>query len=106
MSSEPVDSVLIQFPDPHFKKKHHKRRVLQPELVETISKFLKSSGGELYIASDVEDVFHHMEEVVNKSSLFLGGSVPESNSFNVATEREIACKKMGRPIYRQSFRTK
>ena len=28
----PLRSASIQFPDPHFKTKHHKRRVVQPEL--------------------------------------------------------------------------
>ena len=29
-----VERVCIQFPDPHFKMKHRKRRVVQPELVD------------------------------------------------------------------------
>ena len=35
LSNYPGDIVLanVQFPDPHFKKKHHKRRIVQAELV-------------------------------------------------------------------------
>ena len=36
-----VDWVLVQYPDPHFKKKHHKRRVVQPGLVEALARLLR-----------------------------------------------------------------
>ncbi|CAN0316040.1 unnamed protein product, partial [Ectocarpus sp. 13 AM-2016] len=47
-----IDAVCIQFPDPHFKTKHYKRRVLQPELVTCIEKHLEP-GGTLFMQSDV-----------------------------------------------------
>ncbi len=37
-------SVYIQFPDPHFKKRHRKRRIFQPDLVEAISNLLPPGG--------------------------------------------------------------
>ena len=37
----PLASVSIQFPDPHFKAKHHKRRVVQPALIEEIAAALQ-----------------------------------------------------------------
>ena len=39
----PLERVAIQFPDPHFKKKHRKRRVCTPELAETISRAVCAS---------------------------------------------------------------
>lgn len=47
--------VSIQFPDPHFKKRHHKRRIVQPELVEAICRRLRP-GGRVFMQSDVEEV--------------------------------------------------
>ena len=35
MPGAPLRSASIQFPDPHFKAKHHKRRVVQPELARS-----------------------------------------------------------------------
>ena len=37
MPGAPLRSASIQFPDPHFKAKHHKRRVVQPELVRSLA---------------------------------------------------------------------
>ena len=48
----PLASVSIQFPDPHFKAKHHKRRVVQPALIEEIAAALQP-GGWLWMQSDV-----------------------------------------------------
>ena len=46
----------MQFPDPHFKKKHHKRRVVTPELRATIAAALAAStfvSPSAYLVSDV-----------------------------------------------------
>ena len=37
MPGAPLRSASIQFPDPHFKAKHHKRRVVQPELARSLA---------------------------------------------------------------------
>lgn len=43
--NHPLQQVSIQFPDPWFKKRHQKRRVLQPSLVNELAEFLPSGGG-------------------------------------------------------------
>eukprot|EP00873_Tetraselmis_striata_P015916 jgi/Tetstr1/436180/TSEL_025025.t1 len=53
--------VSIQFPDPHFKKRHHKRRIVQPELVEAICRRLRP-GGRVFMQSDVEEVAAAMRD--------------------------------------------
>ena len=60
----PLERVAIQFPDPHFKKKHRKRRVCTPELAETISSAVCASPvpASVYVASDVLDVAEEMRE--------------------------------------------
>jgi len=55
-------SVFIQFPDPHFKKRHRKRRIFQPDLVQTICDLLPE-GGQLFLQSDVEDVSCAMRNI-------------------------------------------
>jgi tRNA G46 methylase TrmB len=48
----PLAACLVQFPDPHFKRKHHKRRVLQPAL----ARFLRDRvvpGGCVFLQSDI-----------------------------------------------------
>ena len=39
----PLERICIQFPDPHFKKKHRKRRVCTPELAETVARSICAS---------------------------------------------------------------
>jgi len=51
--------VFIFHPDPWFKKRHHKRRVLNPKLLQLIQLKLVS-GGRLYISTDVEELHNDM----------------------------------------------
>lgn len=58
--------VHIFFPDPWPKKRHHKRRLVQPAMVECISNRL-APGGYLHLATDVEDYAVQMLEVLSAS---------------------------------------
>ncbi|QLE84674.1 MULTISPECIES: tRNA (guanosine(46)-N7)-methyltransferase TrmB [Shewanella] len=55
--------VQLFFPDPWHKKRHHKRRIVQPEFVETIRSALKI-GGVFHLATDWENYSEHMLEVM------------------------------------------
>ena len=61
--------VSIQFPDPWFKKRHQKRRVLQPALLLAIAAALRP-GRELFIQSDVLDVIEPMVALTELSGCF------------------------------------
>ena len=63
-----VDKVCVFFPDPWPKARHHKRRLIQPALVELIAKKLKA-GGCLHLATDWENYAEHMLSVLQSSSL-------------------------------------
>lgn len=53
----------IFFPDPWPKKRHHKRRLIQPEFVNLLAQKL-SAGGYVHLATDWEEYAHHMLEVL------------------------------------------
>lgn len=53
----------IFFPDPWPKKRHHKRRLIQPELVKLLVQKL-ADGGYLHLATDWEEYAQHMLEVL------------------------------------------
>ncbi|CAL8460862.1 g393 [Coccomyxa elongata] len=58
----PLSLVTIQFPDPHFKTRHKKRRVVQPQLVYAIAGMMPR-GGRVFLQSDVVEAcadMHHM----------------------------------------------
>ncbi len=56
-----LTTVQLFFPDPWHKKKHHKRRIVQPEFVETIRQKLKV-GGVFHMATDWENYAECMLE--------------------------------------------
>lgn len=60
--------VHIFFPDPWPKKRHHKRRLIQPPLVELLASRL-AVGGYLHCATDVEDYAQQMVEVLRGCAL-------------------------------------
>ncbi len=64
-----INSISFNFPDPWFKKKHHKRRVIQPKLINLLSNSMKR-GSLIFIKTDVKDLFDHMELTISESIKF------------------------------------
>ena len=64
VASESLDRIQIYFPDPWHKKRHHKRRLIQPEFVSLLSDRLRS-GGKLHLATDWQPYAEHMLEVLD-----------------------------------------
>ena len=60
------DAVDLFFPDPWPKKRHHKRRLVQPPFVAELSRVLKRSGF-LHVATDWADYARHTREVLAQS---------------------------------------
>lgn len=58
--------VQIFFPDPWPKKRHHKRRLIQTELVNLLAQKLQS-GGFIHLATDWQNYAEHMQEVLDKN---------------------------------------
>jgi len=59
-----LDGVHIYFPDPWHKKRHNKRRLVQPPLVRLLASRLKP-GGYIHCATDWEEYAHQMVEVLS-----------------------------------------
>ena len=100
--------VSIQFPDPWFKVRHHKRRVLQPPLLRAIAAALQP-GAELFLQSDVEAVIAPMVALSEASGCFerpAEDSRPwrASNPLPVPTERERLVLTQGLPVFRVLYR--
>lgn len=101
--------VTIQFPDPWFKKRHSKRRMVQPQLVNTLAHYLNPHHpdlrGGVFLQSDVQFVIEEMiEQFADHPAFFREEPIwlPE-NPLPVATEREIACLNNNNPVYRTIF---
>ncbi len=59
-----LDEVRIYFPDPWHKKRHHKRRLVQPEFAALLVRKLRV-GGRLHLATDWQDYAEHMWDVLD-----------------------------------------
>ena len=62
-----LERVQIFFPDPWHKKRHHKRRLIQPGFVEMLVKKLKS-GGQIHAATDWQNYAEHILAVLSVNS--------------------------------------
>ena len=99
-----LQRVSVQFPDPWFKRRHRKRRVLQPALLLAIAAALQP-GRELFLQSDVLAVIEPMVALTELSGCF---NRPESdarpwradNPLAVPTEREQYVLEKNLPVYR------
>jgi len=88
-----LKSISLIFPDPWFKKRHYKRRVIQPEFVNILSNSLQK-GSLIFIKTDVKDLFDYMDCTITGNSKFKKIDKKDFNyseSFNpnkVKTNRE------------------
>ncbi len=100
-----LQRVSIQFPDPWFKRKHQKRRVVQPEIVEAVATYL-ARGGEIFVQSDVLEVEQEMVDRFADHAAFTrqGTGWLSENPLPVATERETSTLERGEAVYRALFR--
>jgi len=99
--------VSIQFPDPWFKRKHFKRRVLKNSLLNSISRYM-SKDGELFIQSDIFKLIESMTNVIDNSIYFdrtdlHGLRWIDKNPYDVSTDRELFVIKQNLPIYRAMY---
>ncbi|MDJ0799414.1 MAG: tRNA (guanosine(46)-N7)-methyltransferase TrmB [Calothrix sp. MO_167.B12] len=100
-----LQRVSIQFPDPWFKNRHAKRRVVQPELVEELAEYL-APGGTVFLQSDIQFVAVEMCDRFAANPAFQRQGKGEwlaDNPLPVPTEREIATQNKGEPVYRALF---
>jgi tRNA (guanine-N7-)-methyltransferase len=102
-----LQRVSIQFPDPWFKKRHQKRRVLQPGLLLAIAAALQP-GRELFMQSDVLELIEPMVALTELSGCFdrpEGDARPwrGPNPLAVPTERERYVLEQNLPVYRVLF---
>jgi tRNA (guanine-N7-)-methyltransferase len=100
-------AVHVYFPDPWWKKRHKKRRVFTDELVAQIAQSLQP-GGELRVASDVEEYFTLIQTLIAAFPSFQEQTVPElstpQHSLDYLTNFERKYRLEGRPIFRAHYR--
>jgi tRNA (guanine-N7-)-methyltransferase len=64
-----IDEALVFFPDPWPKKRHHKRRIIQPAFLGRLARVM-APGARLHLATDWENYAEHMLETCEASPWF------------------------------------
>jgi tRNA (guanine-N7-)-methyltransferase len=96
-----ADVVHLLFPDPWQKRKHKRRRIVQPAFLESVHRLL-APGGRFRIATDQENYFRAIRELLSPQA-FVEEAVSPNESYPVTTfERHFLAE--GAPIYRLTLR--
>jgi len=102
-----LDKVQLFFPDPWHKKKHHKRRIVQPRFVALLRERLKSSGL-FHMATDWENYAEHMLEVMSNAEGFSNtsptGDYVERPASRPLTKFEQRGHRLGHGVWDIIFR--
>ena len=61
----------MQFPDPHWKLRNRKKRIVQPQLVEAVTQLI-APGGQVFLQSDVQEVQLQVQFAQNRMKLKTG----------------------------------
>ncbi|HSH43915.1 MAG TPA: tRNA (guanosine(46)-N7)-methyltransferase TrmB, partial [Arenicellales bacterium] len=97
-----LSRVLLYFPDPWPKKKHHKRRILQPAFVELVAHRLVP-GGIFHLATDWADYAGQMLAVMEASPAFRNqtgpGAFAERPAWRPLTRFEQRGQRLGHGVY-------
>jgi tRNA (guanine-N7-)-methyltransferase len=99
-------AVHVYFPDPWWKARHKKRRVMNERVLHDIERTLLS-GGRLHFWTDVEEYFQTTLELVAASTRLIGPvPVPEKpaeHDFDYRTHFERRTRLHGQPVFRAEF---
>lgn len=104
-----VRRVFLNFPDPWFKKRHRKRRMIDGDLVRDIHRVL-APDGELFFQSDVWDVALDTLDIVERLDDLYENRAgawrfwKRGNPFGARSWREANCEREGLPIWRAWYR--
>ncbi|HJK90851.1 MAG TPA: tRNA (guanine-N7)-methyltransferase [Polyangiaceae bacterium LLY-WYZ-15_(1-7)] len=95
-----VARVSVHFPDPWWKKRHTKRRVLQPAFLDTLARLMRP-GGELFVQTDVPDRHDLYVRLAREHEAFevLDDALAD-NPFGGVSNREKRAIEDGLPIHR------
>lgn len=95
-----IDRLFVLFPDPWWKKKHFRRRVLDPEFVSDLSLLLKP-GALAVVRSDVPMVMELASSAFLASSSFRSAALDGEQW--PPTDRQLSCGREGTPTFEAAY---
>ena len=102
-----VAAVHVYFPDPWWKARHRKRRVMNEPFLKDVQRVLVADGA-LHFWTDVEEYFQSTLELIAQSTSLTGpidvAPRDPEHDLDYRTHFERRMRKHGEPVYRSEFR--
>jgi tRNA (guanine-N7-)-methyltransferase len=102
-----VQAVHTYFPDPWWKRRHHKRRLYDQEFVQDVERVLQP-GGELHVWTDVGEYFRGIETLIAQCTRLHRLVPPEqqdpTHDMDYRTHFERKMRRVGKRICRSRYR--
>jgi tRNA (guanine-N7-)-methyltransferase len=102
-------AVHVYFPDPWWKKRHKKRRVMRESFVRDVERTLQP-GGQLHFWTDVEEYFQTTLELLASCTTLTGplpvAETPAEHDMAYRTHFERRVRLANEPVYRAEFKKK
>lgn len=100
-------AVHVYFPDPWWKKRHRRRRVMRESFLHDIERTLQP-GGSLHFWTDVEEYFQTSLELLAAHTTLVGPlpvpEIPAEHDMAYRTHFERRVRLASEPVYRSEFK--
>ncbi|MBB74682.1 MAG: tRNA (guanosine(46)-N7)-methyltransferase TrmB [Planctomycetaceae bacterium] len=106
LESDQVHAVHVYFPDPWWKKRHHKRRVMNDRFLRNVQRVL-APAGRLHFWTDVQDYYERTVERIAAATSLQGPEQvrerPVTHDLDYRTHFERRTRLQKLPVYRAEF---
>jgi tRNA (guanine-N7-)-methyltransferase len=95
LPAESVETFYLLFPDPWPKRRHHRRRLVKPDFLNSIHTALRNDGV-IYIATDHLDYFRKIKEIAESTP---GFAIDDADVDLPQSKFGLAFRQKGAPIH-------